>query len=449
MSKLLSNKKGLIIYASSQTYTETVFEHLNAFKRYSQLSWSFIDFKQINNINFNTTSFDVIVVHYSVRIAFGQIDLNSASKLSSFSGSKVLFIQDEYDNVNFTKSMIKAIGFDLVFTCVPKSSINKIYPKSEFSKKVKFVNNFTGYVPSNLEVDLKSDLSPSKRNLIISYRGRLLKIRYGTLGIEKSEIGRVFKNYCETHRIRSDIEWGEESRIYGTNWYKFIKSSRCMLGTESGSNVFDWDGTLQSKIDQYIKTNSKIDDSVIYQKFIKPLEKHGLMNQISPRIFEMAAAKTLMVLMEGSYSGVIKPYKHYLPVKKDYSNITEIIDILVNNNQQVDSIADNAYDELISSGKYSYKNFILMVDNEIANFIKPIQSTIYSFNFNFQNLLKNKITSKPQKAKSPIPYFLLNNNNSYKIVSTVKAFIVRCLLFIWYKIPVKLRPLIKFLLRRK
>jgi len=447
MSKLLSNKKGLIIYASSQTFTETVFEHLNAFKIYSQLSWSYTDFKNINKINFNITNYSVIVVHYSVRIAFGQIDLNSASKLSSFSGIKALFIQDEYDNVNFTKSMIKAIGFDLVFTCVPKSSINKIYPKGEFSKKVKFVNNLTGYVPLNLEEVLKSDLYPSKRNLIFSYRGRLLKIRYGNLGVEKREIGRKFKNYCETHRIKSDIEWSEESRIYGTNWYKFIKSSRCMLGTESGSNVFDWDGTLQSKIDKYIKLNPKIDDNVIYQKLIEPLEKHGLMNQISPRVFEMAAAKTLMVLMEGSYSGVIKPYKHYLPVKKDYSNIAEIADIVLNNDQQIDSIVDNAYDELIGSGKYNYKNFIVMVDKEIAKLIKSIQSMHFSFYFNYQNL--TNITSTPYKAKSPIPNFLLNNNDSNKIILIIKPFFVRCLMFIWNKIPVKLRPLIKFLLGRK
>ena len=37
----------------------------------------------------------------------------------------------------------------------------------------------------------------------------------------------------------------KESRIYGSDWFNFIGSCRSMLGTKSGSNVFDFDGSVE------------------------------------------------------------------------------------------------------------------------------------------------------------------------------------------------------------
>ena len=55
-------------------------------------------------------------------------------ELKIFEGKKVLFIQDEYDNTNKTKSLIKSLGINVVFTCVPNANIQRIYPKDEFPK---------------------------------------------------------------------------------------------------------------------------------------------------------------------------------------------------------------------------------------------------------------------------------------------------------------------------
>ena len=40
------------------------------------------------------------------------------------------------------------------------------------------------------------------------------------------------------------------------------------------------------------------------------------MHVISSRVFEAIASRCLLILFKGDYSGIIKPWKHYLPLEK-------------------------------------------------------------------------------------------------------------------------------------
>jgi hypothetical protein len=353
-------------------------------------------------------------------------------ELKIFEGKKVLFIQDEYDNTNKTKSLIKSLGINVVFTCVPNANIQRIYPKDEFPK-TRFINNLTGYVSDEL---LEEFIAESHRDTLIAYRGRSLPLRYGKLGFEKKEIGAYIKDYCERNTINSDIEVDEKSRIYGDDWEIFMRSSKAMLGSESGSNVFDFDGTLQSKIDNYQNLNPRTSRKDVYDKIVKPLEIDNLMNQLSPRIFEMASSKTLMILFEGKYSNIIKPFDHYLPLKKDYSNLKDILKIL-DDDTKVKKIIDRAYSHLIKSGKYSYKEFIKKFDLELGNFKKTYSKKDPALDF--------FVTIFPKK-----PIFF----NSYRFDHKKLSIKVRLLAFkiknlVLPLVPMRIRKYLKRLIPKK
>ena len=49
------------------------------------------------------------------------------------------------------------------------------------------------------------------------------------------------------------------------------------------------------------------------------------MNVISPRCFEAAALRTLMVMYEGEYAGILEAGRHYVELKRDHSNIDEVV----------------------------------------------------------------------------------------------------------------------------
>lgn len=361
------NNKILCVYAESQTYTNTVYEHLCSFKKYSKYSWFYCDFQNLKQVLSTCNKFQVIVIHYSVRLPFGQINQAVQLILKNLRAIKVLFIQDEYDHTNATINIMKKIAFDLVFTVVPEASIGKIYSKYNFPK-TRFVSNLTGYVPEKMESLFLRAPPPSKRDLTVGYRGRKLPIRYGRLAQEKFIIGSRVKNFCQKNNISCDIDWEEDARIYGKAWYRFICTAKAMLGTESGSNVFDWDNSIQKNISQHIKSKPFLSEEFIYKKFVRQHEVPGLMNQISPRIFEMAAGHTVMILFEGTYSGILKPDVHYLALKKNFKNLGQIFTRL--KKEKIDLMAETAFDHLVASGKYSYREFVKMVDREIDQLIR-------------------------------------------------------------------------------
>lgn len=352
----------LVLYHSAQTFTNTVFEHLNAFSRFSRHRYFFAHHDQLSELNIDLGRFDGVVIHYCLRMPYDQVSESAAQRLAAYQGPKALFIQDEYDHTRRTWHWIRRLGLQLVFTVVPEEHIAKIYPPEEFPG-VRFVSNLTGYVPEELQGG-QSVAVPSQRQLVIGYRGRSLPVRYGQLGFEKVNIGKLVKGYCEERRIPHDIAWTEEARIYGAKWYEFMVSCRAMLGSESGSNVFDWNGDLESRITSYKLANPRAGDEEVYGAVVAAEEQPGVMNQVSPRVFECISARTAMVLFEGRYSDVVEPGRHFIPLRKDGANLDEVFAQL-RDPVLVDDMTERAWREVIESGRFGYPAFIRMVDAEM------------------------------------------------------------------------------------
>jgi len=432
----------LILYNATQTYTQTVFEHIDAFREYSYHKISYHHHNPSKDLEVDLNAFDAVVVHYTIRLPFDQLSISTINRLASYKGIKILIIQDEYDHTNRTKEWIKRAGFNLVFTVVPERSIECVYRRNEFPH-TRFVSCLTGYVPHHIDNVYGSLRPPSQREIMVGYRGRPLPVRYGQLGIEKVEIGKRVKAYCKSKRMKCDIAWGEEDRIYGDRWYTFIANCRGMLGTESGSNVFDWSGTLDDEASAYQKNNPGTSLETIYREVISYYEVPGLMNQASPRIFEMIAAGTAMILFEGEYSGIIQPDRHFIALKKDFSNIDEVFEKLLDDSW-VDAITERAKAEILEPGKYSYANFISRFDTELdalhtcgsaskLDSRSDVQSREIGVNDRPED---QHCTSYPMRSIPPVPPIL-------------PPLIVKYVYRIWNKIPMPIRRVIKFVLGRR
>jgi hypothetical protein len=280
---------------------------------------------------------------------------------------------------------------------------------------------------------------------MVGYRGRPLPIRYGQLGIEKVAIGQSVKTYCDEQGVSNDIAWSEQARIYGPKWYDFVVSCRSMLGSESGSNVFDWDGNLSEDIAQYCSEKPGATDEEIYRDLIRAREIDGLMNQVSPRVFEAIASRTILVLYEGNYSGVIRPGDHFIALKKDGSNLASVLRSL-KNDAYVDAMADRAFQDVIVSGKYSYKTFVGMVDKEwerslteLGCYPRPLVK--------FADRLLTPITTRPIRANPPQPS---TDTIIHTVVGSLGArdLAKRSAIYLWWKLPESVRLILKPRLKR-
>lgn len=422
--------KILVFYNSTQTYTNTVFEHINSFAKYSQheLFYCHCDEYQ-KRISVNLNFFDAVIIHYSIRLPFDQLPGALVKKLTAYNGLKTLFIQDEYNYTHRAWYWIKRLEISLVFTVVPTANIERVYPASEFPG-VRFVNNLTGYVPDTLPPT--PPIPTSDRLLVVGYRGRSLPLEYGQLGIEKTGIGQLFKWYCMANGIAHDIAWDEDSRIYGSGWYEFMGSCRSMLGSESGSNVFDWDGTLAGDIAIYKKNNPTASEAEVYLEVVKDREIPCLMNQISPRVFESIALRTALVLFRGSYSDVIKPDVHYIPVELDGSNLESVF-LKLTDSTYVERMVNRAHEDVIVSGLYSYSSFVRLVDFELelayARCAPRSRSSGYGISDIFRQ--KNMLTRVPQHYVQPkitqSPLYRLWRSLSEKQRESLRPFVPKFL----------------------
>jgi len=353
----------LILYDPAATYTNTVQEHLRSFASYSRHHVFFAAATIPGGLVVNLSLFDVVIVHYSVRVGLGvHPQPRYVEALRNFSGLKILFIQDEYDTTETARKAITQLGIHVVFTCVPSDLIGEIYPPARFPG-VSFIPTLTGFIP----IDLPADVPPTRsRPLLIGYRGRRLPYWYGDLGQEKLEIGRRMKELCLARNLPVDIEWDDSQRIYGGDWYRFLQRSKATLGTESGSNLFDDHGEIRRAVEKALRQKPDATYEELRPTLIAPYQGKARMNQVSPKIFEAIACRTALVLFEGEYSGVVLPNFHFIPLKKDFSNADAVLEKLLDD-AYLEKLAEKAYKDVIECGRFSYQEFIRQVDALISD----------------------------------------------------------------------------------
>ena len=358
----------LVLYDVNSIHVGTLLEHLNSFGQFSRHRISYANCTGVSEPAVDLTVFDGIIIHYSVRVNLtDHLSIAWKKALQAFRGVKGLFIQDEYDTTETARKFIEETGVNLVFTCVPDDERAKVYPQVRFPH-VQFVHTLTGYVPADLG-RLPPSLPLSARQQVFAYRGRALPFWYGDLGREKQDIGVRMREICEKRELPCDIEWEDSKRIYGRAWFEFLGSARATLGTESGSNIFDDHGELRRSIEEEIGSGRLLNYEDLHQKYLAEYEGKVSMNQISPKIFEAIAMRTALVLFEGDYSGVIQPGEHYISLKKDFSNIEDVLERVMDDNY-IEQITQAAFEDVIVSGKYDYPSFVASVDDCFDKFIR-------------------------------------------------------------------------------
>lgn len=449
----------LILYDTNSLHVATIIEHLESFAKYSRNSVFYANACNGAPCNMDLSPFDALIIHYSVRLSLDwHLSPSFAEAIRTYNGLKILFIQDEYENTNTACDWIEDLGIHIVYTCVPDEYLDLVYPRERYPY-VEFKRTLTGFVPMKLKS--RQRVKPiSKRKYIIGYRGRPLSYWYGMLGQEKINIGKRMRKFCDERNIECSIEWEEEKRIYGEHWYRFLEDSRATLGTESGSNVFDYDGSISNSIRSALKEQPGMSFDEAYEKLLKDHEGKIIMNQISPKIFEAISHFTALILFEGSYSGVVIPHIHYIPLKKDFSNIDEVLS-KVCDLAYVEELTRRAYEDIIVSGKFSYREFIKGFDEIISQRLRngkgarPV-SAIIACNHSCEDWMTyhkdSLVWSLPLNTNSLPPKFVLCDfeeqkpsppveRNTYK--DRIKKMMKQYWMILPYDFRQKIKPYIK------
>jgi hypothetical protein len=356
----------LLYHHPPQQNAPTIMEHVDALPRHSEFAvW------KLNShhgcpalLKDRAVDFAVVVLHYSL---FGpkayQLDDYFRAFLSETRAYKIAFFQDEHHFCQDRFAFLNEFGVDCVWTLLEPEFWPEVYGK--YTTVSKLVYTIPGFASDTLSERAESFVKPDdERTIDIGYRGRTLSLYMGAGALEKAEISHEVAARADTAGLVADVAADETSRIYGDDWFRFLANCKGTLGTEAGVTIFDVDDTARARYDELIARPGVTDEEILRE--LRPFENRIFYRTISPRHFEAAALRVCQIMYEGKYSGAMQPMVHYLPLAKDFSNWDEVVR-LFRDPEVRRELTENAYRDLIASGRYSYAAFAEHFDRELRS----------------------------------------------------------------------------------
>ena len=125
--------------------------------------------------------------------------------------------------------------------------------------------------------------------------------------------------------------------------------------------MIDFTGEIAAKVADYLHQHPGSGYAEVKQRFFADVDGKIVIDTLSPRVFEYTATGNVMVMHEGAYGGIVSPDVHYIPVRKDYSNIDEVFDKMRDPGFCA-TLAKRARADLIESRVFSYAKFVARFD---------------------------------------------------------------------------------------
>lgn len=341
----------------------TVIDHIEAIRAWSRSDVFVMPISGDLPDELDLEAFDGLLIHYNLVMSSATyLSPLARWRIGQYRGVKAAFVQDEYRFVDATIGVMRTLGINVLFTCVPEDQVELVYAPGALPDLKRTVTVLTGYIPQPL---LARPVAPyDDRTIDVTYRGRRVPPWLGRLGQEKTVIADRFRADAPAYGLSVDISTRERDRLYGQDWIEFVGRSRAMLGVESGASVFDFDGSIEQAVGEYVATHPDAPFDELHRLFLAPFEGRIRLNQISPRCFEAAALGTLMVLYPGDYSGILTPWRHYVPLLKDHSNMAEVAHA-VHDRPTWERITAGARQEVALNPRYSFQAMVETVDDAL------------------------------------------------------------------------------------
>ncbi|MFW0778071.1 MAG: hypothetical protein ACN2B6_10185 [Rickettsiales bacterium] len=348
----------LVVYLSPQfPMRYAIADHLYAFRRYSKHHCFYFNALRPTVPDYlKNITWDAVIFHNTFLVRRGAWDYERICERLSFLKDqdcpKVVIAQDEHNQTDTLCAFIRDFGVSLVSTeCPTDKEVDTAY-KGHIPADVKLIKHLPGYVDDRRVRQMKKYWN-NKRDIDIGYRSFAVRGRLGRLGILKWKIADEVEKHAAKFGLHTDISTSIKKTLYGFDWMRFLARCHYTLGVEGGSSVIDRDGTIY----RYERANPDADFDEIETNCFAGQDGNFNYAIMSPRVFEAAMSRTCLIMVEGDYNGILKPDVHYIPIKKDFSNIEEVLGGLSDQERKT-RMVEKTYQDLIASGQYAYDIFV-------------------------------------------------------------------------------------------
>jgi hypothetical protein len=273
----------------------------------------------------------------------------SVEWLAGLDAAKIAFPQDDYERGHLLDDWLGELGVGAICTPLPGHA-TELYPR--LSQTAAIYHALTGYLDKTATARF-AGLPPAgpERPLDIAYRARRLPYWCGSHGQLKHLIGEAVLDAAPQHGLACDISTRPQETILGQAWLDFMASARATIGAESGSSVLDGRGAIRRKIEGLLEERPDLSFEKVAAQMPVGWDDYRFF-ALSPRHLEAVATKTAQILVEGEYSGVLEPERHYLPVRRDFSDLDEVLE-RARDPELLAQVARRAYEDVYERGDYS------------------------------------------------------------------------------------------------
>ena len=310
--------------------------------------------------------FDAVIFHTSFlwdRVNHSLLERHRRKlvRLDGVGRHRVALPQDEYLHSHRLVDMIGWLEIDHVFSVGPESTWDTLYAGVDRSR-VGISRVLTGYLAGETVTRIEAIAGDTAdRPITIGYRAARLWPALGRHGRLKTEIAERFAGAGASRAITLDIATGPAATIRGDDWYRFLADCKYTLGVEGGASVHDPDGSLQDATKRYLTDHPRASFSEVEAACFPDADGAIDYVAISPRHLEACATRTTQVLVEGEYNGILRPGVHYIELRRDFSNLDEVFDLIESDEQRA-RLTEAAYRDVVASGDYTYERLVREVE---------------------------------------------------------------------------------------
>ncbi len=335
---------------------------LYCFERYATQRVFYVNLARPFPAFLKQVQFDLVIFHdlllcrRSLPRRFAFI-VKQAAPVRAISGYRIATVQDEFTQTKLLNDFLLNFDVQHIFSVAPPSEWAKIYPSLD-RNKTKLDTSLTGYLDRGM-IDRIETLAASYplRDIDIGYRASYARYSLGFVGYLKVKIAEVVRQAAQGTPLKIDVSNDPKDTIVGEDWYRFLLRCKYTLGVESGASVLDTDGTIETAVNDYLASHPTASFEAVQRACLREHDGELKLQVIGPRHLEACVTRTCQILTEGEYNGILKPNLHYLPLKKDFSNLNEVLEAVKRDDQRAE-IVERAYNDIVLSNKYSFESYV-------------------------------------------------------------------------------------------
>jgi hypothetical protein len=308
--------------------------------------------------NFLTTaaaSYQGVVVLHSAFSNQRYLSERLASTLRSAGKPTAVFLANEYKLMPEKLAFCEELGAGLIVSQSHSPVVHRLY-ETRLNCQVMFLPN-GGLDPAVF----KPELNWVDRPIDVGFRAYETAWYLGH--DEKKDLAERCLAVAPALGLRADVSMDPKDRFDERGWADFLNRCKAVLGAEAGTDYFELTDETRNRVNRFVSEHPGASRQEVFERFFSSYTNRVSGRMLASRHIEAAGTKTLQILVEGEYGGLFLPDQHYVPVRRDASNLPEALE-KIRDRHFCAAIIDRAYG--LAVGTLTYEHLIARFHERFA-----------------------------------------------------------------------------------